>query len=89
MSILSKVIAKNRTLFNKNLNNVLKVQSTLETFKYKNGLEFKLLALSNVSSVAAKTTKFFEIACKNFKGEMADVFLVSPPDINSLCKGRI
>lgn len=65
------------------------VDLTVQTYSYKEGLEFKLIAVESVEGVNEKTKVFFKIAAKNLEADLADLFLVSPDDLNNLCKFRI
>ena len=85
LKIMSRVIAKNRELLTKLNQDILKVDVTIETFKHRGNLIFKLIVLDQVKKVNKKVSAFFKKAALNFKAEMADVFLVNPRDINQLC----
>lgn len=83
---MSRVIAKNRELLTKLNQDILKVDVTIETYKHRGNLIFKLIVLDQVKKVNKKVSAFFKKAATNFKAEMADIFLVNPKDINQLCK---
>lgn len=86
LKILSRVISKNRELVKNMDQDILKVDVTIETYKHRGNLTFKLIVLDSVKKVNTKVKTFFRKAAENLKGEMADVFMVNPRDINNLCK---
>lgn len=86
LNVLTKVVSKNRKRLIDDMGDVLKLDLTLETYKYKNGLELKLLVIKKAQRVRDKISKFFSLAARNLKGELADVFLVSPKQLDNLCK---
>lgn len=59
---------------------------TIETYMMRRNLTFKLLVLENIKNVSKRIKMFFKKAAESLKGEMADVFMVNPKDINNLCK---
>ena len=89
LKILTKIISTNRALFKKNLPEVLKVNACIEKYRYKNGLSLRVLVLSDICPATLRTQKFFELACESYKGSLADIFLVSPSDIDNICKRKI
>lgn len=84
--ILSRVIAKNRQLMKNHSDEILTTYVSIDTYKHRGNLTFKLIGLSGISSTNEKVKKFFIEAAEKLKGEMADVFMVAPKDINNLCK---
>lgn len=84
--ILSRVIAKNRELMINNSDEILTTYITVDTYKNRGNLTLKLIGLHKISATNDKVKKFFIHASKKLKGEMADVFMVAPKDINNLCK---
>jgi hypothetical protein len=86
IKILSKVISKNRELVKSMEQDILKVDVTIETYKHRGNLTFKLIVLDSIKKVNKKVKIFFKKAAENLKGEMADVFMVNPRDVNKLCK---
>jgi len=86
LRILSRVITKNRQLIKDNVDKILQASITIETYKHRGDLTFKLIVISSVSTTRLKIQKFYKKACEKLKGEMADVFIVHPKDINNLCE---
>lgn len=84
--ILSRVIAKNRQLMINHSDEILTTFVTVDTYKHRGNLHFKLIGLNGIGPTNDKVKKFFVHAAQNLKGEMADVFMVAPQDINNLCR---
>lgn len=59
---------------------------TIETYMMRRNLTLKLIVIENMKKANKRIKLFFKKAALKLKGEMADVFLVNPRDINNLCK---
>jgi hypothetical protein len=86
LRILTRVISKNRELIQQSADKIMKGQITVETYKHRGNLTFKLIVLSDVKATTKKVQKFFMRACNKLQGEISDVMMVHPNDINNLCK---
>lgn len=89
MKILAKIISRNRAKLQDNIQKLMRVNINLETFIYKEGLQLKLISIHSIQKVEARTQNFFKIAAKNLEGDLADLFLVSPNELNNLCKDEM
>ena len=86
VQILSKVISKNRELIKAHSQDIHRTNIAIETYKHRGNLHFKLIVVKDVNPTASKVKRFFKMAAKKLKGEMADIYLTAPKDINTICK---
>ena len=86
VKLLSKVISKNRELIRLNSKDIFKTNVTIETYKHRGNLNFKLIVIKDITATAFKVKRFFKMAARKLDGEMADIFLTAPKDINTICK---
>ena len=86
LQILCKIIAKNRKFFIDKLNEVFKINIVLNTYKYRKDLEIKVVLIKDLVRANSRIQRFFNIAAKRTKGEMTDILLIDPNNINKICK---
>lgn len=84
--ILSKTIANLR----KNLQSpdtiIFKINVKLETFKFKEGLQFNLITLQKKERSSEKIHSMFRLGAKKLNSELGDLLLTSPEKLTQLSK---
>lgn len=85
LQLMCKIISKNRKSFIERLDQVYRVEISLETYTYRQNLELNAMTISNLKKTRQRVKNFFKIAAKNIKAEIADIMLVSPENLNDVC----
>ena len=86
LSVLFKVISRNRKMLNEYQMRVFQLDVNIEKYRYSHGLKLNLILTKHVEPVKHKISLFFRLAAKHLQSELMDIFLTSPESLNSICK---
>ena len=83
--ITSNVLSKNKQAIQKGIEKLMSVNVTLNTFKYRSRLTYKVLQFKNMRKAEDKIQKFFKVASEKLNRELFEMLIVSPGDLSQLC----
>ena len=84
--LLAGIISKNRHLISVLPHHIYRAHISLETYQHRGDLSFKLIVIKKLEATGKRAKIFFRKASQNLMGDLGDIFLIKPNEMNNMCK---